>query len=140
MTVGEAVEIAGWRYGGDWSVYDLATPPPVHGNLASYFVVTSGNEVIGFCCIGVEAQVAGMTAAPATLDIGMGMNPQRVGRGNGARFGEIVLKYLDERHPGITLRAAVQAWNARFWESIIAVASADAIRVRPARCASDHRC
>jgi len=41
------------------------------------------------------------------------MNPQLVGRGNGTRFGQIALQYLDDCHPGMTLRAAVQAWNER---------------------------
>lgn len=113
MTVGEAVDVANWRYGGDWSVYDLATPQPILANLSSYCTVTSGNDLIGFCCTGIEARVAGMKADPVILDVGMGMNPQLVGRGNGAPFGKIVLQYLDRRHPGITLRAAVQAWNER---------------------------
>lgn len=115
MTVDEAVDVANWRYGGDWSVYDLSTPQPVLDNLSSYYTVASGDDLIGFCCIGIEARVAGMKAAPAILDVGMGMNPpQLVGRGNGgARFGEIVLQYLDGCHPGIILRAAVQAWNER---------------------------
>jgi ribosomal-protein-alanine N-acetyltransferase len=113
MTVGEAVDLANWRYGGDWSVYDLSTPQRVLDNLSSYYTVAIGNDLIGFCCIGVEARVAGMQADPAIVDVGMGMNPQLVGRGNGARFGEIVLQYLDGCHPGVTLRAAVQAWNER---------------------------
>ena len=113
MTVGEAVDMSNWRYDGDWSVYDLSTPQPVLDNLASYYTVASGINLIGFCCTGVEARIAGMKADPAILDVGMGMNPQLVGRGNGARFGEIVLQYLDRRHPGITLRAAVQDWNER---------------------------
>lgn len=113
MTVREAVDVANWRYGGDWSVYDLAAPKPILDNLSSYYTVVSGEDLIGFCCIGIEARVAGMKAHPAILDVGMGMNPQLVGRGNGARFGEIVLQYLDRRHPGMTLRAAVQAWNER---------------------------
>ena len=113
MTVGEAADVATWRYGGEWSVYDLATPQPILDNLSSYYTVVSGEDLIGFCCIGIEARIAGMKVDPAILDVGMGMNPQLVGRGNGARFGEIVLQYLDDCHPASTLRAAVQAWNER---------------------------
>lgn len=43
----------------------------------------------------------------------MGMHPRLVGRGNGARFGETILDYLDVRYPGATLRAVVQSWNER---------------------------
>ena len=113
MTAGEAVDVAGWRYAGDWSVYDLATPRPVLDNLASYHSVVSGQNLLGFCCTGEEARIAGMTDDPAILDVGIGMNPNLVGHGNGARFGEIILRYLDEHHPNVTLRAAVQTWNER---------------------------
>ncbi len=65
MTVDEAVDVANWRYGGDWSVYDLSTPQPVLDNLSSYYTVASGDDLIGFCCIGIEARVAGMKAAPS---------------------------------------------------------------------------
>lgn len=113
MTVGEAADVASWRYAGDWSVYDLPTPQPVLDNLSSYHAVVSSDGLIGFCCTGVEARIAGMTGNPAILDVGIGMNPKLVGRGNGARFVEIVLRYLDEHHPSVTLRAAVQTWNER---------------------------
>lgn len=113
MTIDEAVDVASWRYSGDWSVYDLSTPQPIIDNLASYRSVASGNEVVGFYCTGVEARVAGMVDVPAILDVGMGMHPELVGRGNGARFGEVVLRDLEARHSGVTLRAVVQSWNER---------------------------
>jgi ribosomal-protein-alanine N-acetyltransferase len=113
MVVDEAADVAAWRYGGDWSIYDLSTSQPLLDNLPSYYTVVNRAELIGFCCIGIEARIAGMDEDPATLDVGMGMNPQLVGRGNGAQFGEIVLQYLDVHHPGVTLRAVIQSWNER---------------------------
>ena len=73
----------------------------------------NSEELIGLCCIGIEARIAGMNEDSAILDVGMGMNPQLVGRGNGAQFGETVLQYLDLHHSGVTLRAVVQSWNER---------------------------
>ena len=105
--------MAAWRYGGVWSVYDLSTPEPLLDNLPSYYAVGNSDDLIGFCCIGIEARIAGMNEDPATLDVRMGMNPQLVGRGNGVRFGETVLQYLDAHHPGATMRAVVQSWNER---------------------------
>lgn len=113
MNVGEAADVAGWRYSGEWSVYNLLTPQPVLDNLSDYYAIVSGDDLIGFCCTGVEARIAGMTGDPAILDVGIGMNPELVGAGNGTRLGEVVLRYLDERHPSVTLRAAVQTWNER---------------------------
>lgn len=111
MAADEAADVAGWRYEGDWSVYDLSTP--ILDDLTSYYVVVDGERLIGFFCTGVEARVAGMSEEPATLDVGMGMNPKFVGRGHGARFGGAVLEYLAIRNPGVTLRAVVQSWNER---------------------------
>lgn len=113
MAVDEVADVASWRYRGDWSVYDLSTPQPLLDNLSSYYAVVAGNELVGFCCTGIEARIAGMGEDPAILDVGLGMNPKLVGRGNGAQFGDAVLKYLDARHPGVTLRAVVQSWNER---------------------------
>ena len=113
MTVDEAVDVASWRYGGDWSVYDLSTPQPLLDNLTSYHAAVAGGELIGFCCTGIEARIAGMSEDSAMLDVGMGMNPKLVGCGNGAQFGKTVLEFLDVRHPGVTLRAVVQDWNER---------------------------
>lgn len=113
MAADEAADVASWRYRGDWSVYDLSTPQPLIDNLSSYYAVVSGDELAGFCCTGIEARVTGIDEDPAILDVGIGMNPKLVGRGNGARFGDAVLEYLDVRHPGITLRAVVQSWNER---------------------------
>jgi hypothetical protein len=113
MAVDEAAEVASWRYGGDYSVYDLSTSQPILDNLSSYHAVVIGDKLIGFCCTGVEARTTGMNADPAILDVGIGMNPKLVGRGDGARFGETILQYFDAHHPGVTLRAVVQSWNER---------------------------
>lgn len=113
MAVEETAKVAAWRYGGDWSVYNLLTSRPLLENLASYYAVVNPEELIGFCCIGIEARIAGMNEDPAILDVGMGMNPQLVGRGNGAQFGETVIRYLDVHYPGVTLRAVIQSWNER---------------------------
>jgi [ribosomal protein S18]-alanine N-acetyltransferase len=113
MTIDEAVAVASWRYSGDWSVYDLSTPQPIIDHLVSYRSVASGDEVVGFYCTGVEARVADMAEDPAILDVGMGMHPELVGRGNGTHFGEVVLRDLQAHHPGVTLRVVVQSWNGR---------------------------
>jgi len=55
--------------------------------------------MIGFCCTGIEARISDMTELPNTVDIGLGMNPALVGRGDGARFGEIALEFLGAMRP-----------------------------------------
>jgi RimJ/RimL family protein N-acetyltransferase len=113
MTVHDAQRVAAWRYSGDWSVYDLRSAQPLIDDLASYRAVVAGETLIGFCCIGEAARIPGMTAEPATIDVGMGMDPAVAGGGYGAAFGEAVLSYLSQRYTGRALRAVVQAWNER---------------------------
>jgi [ribosomal protein S18]-alanine N-acetyltransferase len=113
MTVDEAERMASWRYSGDWSVYDLSSAQPLIDELASYYAVMSDETLIGFCCIGEAARVPGMTEQPATIDVGMGMDPTLVGRGHGAAIGRTVLSYLAETYPDKALRAVVQCWNER---------------------------
>jgi RimJ/RimL family protein N-acetyltransferase len=79
----------------------------------SYFAVTSGKRLVGFCCVGDAARVPGLTADPTVVDIGLGMEPGLVGHGHGVTFGQAVLAYLTEAYPDKQFRAAVQAWNER---------------------------
>jgi len=113
MAADDAAAVVAWRYEGDWSIYNLSTSQPLLDNLASYHVVVNGYKLIGFFCTGTEARVPGMNEEVAVVDVGMGMNPKLVGRGNGSRFGETVLGYVADQHPGATLRAVVQSWNDR---------------------------
>ena len=82
-------------------------------DLASSYPVVAGRTLIGFCCIGEAVRVPGMTKEPATLDVGMGMDPAQVGRGNRTVFGRAVLNYLSTAELGQALRAVVQRWNER---------------------------
>jgi ribosomal-protein-alanine N-acetyltransferase len=59
-----------------------------------------------------SARVAGLSEDPAILDVGIGMDPELIGVGHGAAFGQTVLSYLTERYPS-SLRALVQSWNER---------------------------
>lgn len=113
MTAEDAERVASWRYDGGWSVYDLPSAQPLIDDLANYFVVVAGQRLVGFCCIGSAARVPGLREDAALLDVGIGMDPELVGAGHGADFGQMVLRYLVERYPDRPLRAVVQSWNER---------------------------
>jgi [ribosomal protein S18]-alanine N-acetyltransferase len=113
MTVDEAEQVATWRYSGAWSIYNLESAQSLIDDLPSYYSIVFGENLIGFYCIGEEARVPGMTEEPATLDLGVGMDPVQVGRGHGAAFGQAVLSYLSQTHPDKVLRAVLQCWNER---------------------------
>jgi GNAT superfamily N-acetyltransferase len=113
MTADDAAVVAGWRYPGKWSVYDLADSQRVLDNLADYRAVASGDDLLGFVCTGVEARVPVMAEGAMVLDVGIGMDPELTGQGDGFRFAQVVIRYLTVQHPGVTLRAVIQAWNER---------------------------
>ena len=113
MTVTDARLIAEWRYSDAWSVYDLPSAQPVLDDLSGYFVIAEGERVVGFCCTGAAARVAGMAEEPGVIDIGVGMDPDLVGRGAGERFGQSVLSFLTRHQRGAELRAVIQSWNQR---------------------------
>jgi [ribosomal protein S18]-alanine N-acetyltransferase len=114
LTDADSQDIAGWRYSGPWQRYDQR---PEDGLLEAYdgyhaVVGDPGGELVGFLCIGEEARVPGISEEPDVVDVGVGMHPELVGQGYGARFGEAVLEHL--RTGGASrARAVVQSWNER---------------------------
>jgi [ribosomal protein S18]-alanine N-acetyltransferase len=117
LTRSDAEQIATWRYGGPWRVYDSR---PEDGLVASdsgfHSVVDPATGVlVGYVCTGKEARVPGLTAKPGMLDVGAGMRPDLVGTRIGSDFGAAVLAHIAvQAGPGgPRLRAAVLDWNER---------------------------
>lgn len=86
MTDADRAEIAGWRYGGELSIYDPGAGAaelraPDHVALASM-----QDELLGYGTLGAEAQVPGglYPEDPGVLDLGLGMRPELVGCGLGS--------------------------------------------------------
>lgn len=110
----DSQDIAGWRYSGPWQCYDLRPEDgPIEADDGYLAVVGDpGGELVGFLCTGEEARVPGIAEEPGVVDVGVGMRPELVGQGQGARFGEVVLEH--PRTLGATrARAVVQSWNER---------------------------
>lgn len=113
MTVRDAELVATWRYSGPCAVYDVTSAQSIIDDLPDYFAVTSGERLVGFCCVGHAARIPGLTEQVGVLDVGLGMDPELVGRGCGEEFGRTVLAFLTTTHPDHQLRAVVQDWNER---------------------------
>lgn len=117
MSVADAAAVAAWRYRDRWAVYDLPSADALLPELADYRVFADEGvieaDIVGFFCTGAAARVPGLAEDPAVVDVGVGMNPARVGQGGGAAFGRAVLAQVAREHPGRSLRAVVQAWNER---------------------------
>ncbi|GAA1656385.1 GNAT family N-acetyltransferase [Actinoplanes couchii] len=112
LTADDARLIAGWRYDGPWRIYD--SRDSFLGN-PDYLAVagSDGGPLVGFCCSGAEARVAGLPAEDELLDVGVGMDPSLVGQGHGLPFVTTVLNHYCGTSGAQRLRAVVQSWNER---------------------------
>ncbi|WP_156051425.1 GNAT family N-acetyltransferase [Allokutzneria albata] len=112
LTTEHAEDILTWRYSGPWSCYDSRPEDGLFTPEDGYLAVVDGQDLVGFLCVGEEARLPGLAEEPGVLDIGVGMRPELVGKGNGARFGAAVLGYID-RSAASAARCVVQSWNER---------------------------
>jgi ribosomal-protein-alanine N-acetyltransferase len=84
----------------------------------SYMATTDDNdEVFGFLCTGKNAQIpVGIKYGVYNdkfVDMGLGMNPDYVGKGYGYDFCTFVINYIKERNTGVPIRLSVATFNKR---------------------------
>ena len=82
-----------------------------------YSIFTAERELVGFFCTGVNAQVSsgnrfGVYKEKA-LDLGLGMNPNLVGQGNGYEFCSFILKQIENNKESLPVRLTVATFNQR---------------------------
>jgi [ribosomal protein S18]-alanine N-acetyltransferase len=114
-TESEARAIAGWRYPAPYDLYsgDPAAWQRYLRPAYRYHVVLDDGELIGQCCFGEDARVPGGAYSTEALDVGAGMRPDRVGRGQGGAFLAAVLAFAGERYGARRFAATVAAFNER---------------------------
>ena len=120
MTEEYAREIVGWRYPGQYELYNTA-PEDVEEDVqallkpdnAYYAVWNDEYGLFGYCCYGPEAQVPGGDYTTEALDIGLGMRPDLAGRGMGLEFLEAILAFARARQGDIRFRATIAVFNTR---------------------------
>ena len=70
-------------------------------------------ELLGFCCFGSDGRVTGGDYSAEAVDIGMGVDPKRTGRGFGRDIVGAVLNFADDTYgPGLR-RVTIAGFNAR---------------------------
>ena len=120
ITMEEASEVLRWRY------HDLTyVLQPADENFDDdlrallrpdyhYYAVHDATGVlVGFCCYGEDAQVAGGDYAAPALDIGMGLRPDLAGHGHGETFVRLILNFISEVSTAHVARLAVAEFNER---------------------------
>ena len=118
LTAEDLAEIERWRYDGPWSAYD--SDGRLDPDLGYWAVEGDDGRLAGFGCLGADARVPGLGEAAGVLDVGVGMRPDLVGRGSGARFAAEFLDFAAGRAAGDPaggsvdrFRVVVKDWNAR---------------------------
>ena len=115
----EARAIAAWSYDPPFDLYDLSAADAValltarDADGLGYYPVEVGGAVAGFVCFGPEGRVAGQEGEPGTVDVGAGLDPDRVSQGLATALMAEVVRFAIERFGADRLRAAVAAFNER---------------------------
>ncbi|MFD3447535.1 GNAT family N-acetyltransferase [Microbacteriaceae bacterium 4G12] len=115
----EAIAISTWHYEGQYKLYSMDGSEEVQKELMEqqYFCIFDEEELIGYFCIGEAAQVpVGKTLGmyeEDLLDIGVGMKPNKTGKGIGYPFLSFILSYIQKQYKVYSFRLTVASFNER---------------------------
>ncbi len=118
LTVEEAEGIARWRYEPPFDFYngredDIAAFLARDEDGYGYFPIEDGNTFLGYVCFGPEGRVAGQASEPGVCDVGMGLDPTRVGHGVGSSLVPATVEFAIRKYGRQQYRVAVAAFNTR---------------------------
>ena len=115
-----ATAILQWEYDAPYDFYnselnDEGLEELLEGSYCA--LVDSSNNLVGFFCTGKSAQVPignqfGVYKEDF-IDMGLGMHPKLVGKGNGFEFCSIIMNYLKGNYEEKPLRLTVAKFNRR---------------------------
>lgn len=120
MTGNNARYILEWKYEEPYDLYnneatDEALQEMLDGSY--YTLLNEQNDIAGFFCIGKNAQVPighrfGVYV-DNLVDMGLGMHPTLVGKGNGTEFCTYIIQFIEEQYVGTPIRLTVAKFNKR---------------------------
>jgi RimJ/RimL family protein N-acetyltransferase len=113
MTPQWSDEVATWRYDAPFEVYNGTDSSPAALLDGNHLAILDDGRFIGYVATGLEARVrGGPPDVDGVTDVGIGLAPDVVSRGLGARAATLALEAL--RVAGHrTLRASILASNER---------------------------
>ncbi len=119
MNENYAREVIKWRYTGVHEVYSFEDNEETFNelvNLDYYVVINSNNELEGFFCMGKAAIVPygkrfGVYDDRSYLDIGIGLNPENVGKRKGYPFFMYCINYIKKEFKINRFRLTVYDFN-----------------------------
>ena len=115
-----------WKYESPFDVYDVNMHPD---EAVEYFlgsdvhchVLVETDELVGFVTFGSDGHVPGGDYTSDALDIGLGIHPTLIGRGNGKRYLSSALTFARATFDVQGLRVTIAANNVRAqraWTSV----------------------
>lgn len=116
MTGAAAYAICRWRHPPPYDLYDFRCGDEeilLAPELAYHRIEDAAGRLCGFACFGEDARVIGGRYSENALDIGLGMRPDRTGRGEGYAFVAAILEHGRRLYGPMTLRLSVAAFNER---------------------------
>ena len=115
-----ATDILQWEYDAPYDLYNNELSDEALKELldGSYYSIVDGcNNLIGFFCIGENAKVPIGNRLGVYqdnfVDIGLGMHPSLVGKGNGFEFCSFIIKTIEEKYEKKPIRLTVAKFNIR---------------------------
>ncbi|MGN7478285.1 GNAT family N-acetyltransferase [Solibacillus silvestris] len=115
-----AVNILTWKYDKPYDFYNNELTEEAMQEILDgsyYALIDEDKELIGFFCVGENAKVpVGKRFGVYNedlIDIGIGMNPNLTGKGNGSGFCAYIIKTVEEKHNSKTIRLTVAKFNHR---------------------------
>lgn len=116
----KAKEILSWEYVKPYDFYNNEITEENIKELLDgtyYALMSDQHQLIGFFCMGKNAQVPignkYSVYSDDFIDMGLGMAPQLVGKGNGFTFCSFILSYIEENYKAIPIRLTVAKFNQR---------------------------
>jgi len=80
---------------------------------AYHAITDTSEELVGYCCFGLDARVPGGDYTADALDIGLGMRPDLTGQGRGLHFFNAILDFARNTFAPQAFRLTVAAFNRR---------------------------
>lgn len=118
MTHNDASAIITWQYPHPYEIYTMNNDDSALESLLLpdnqyYAIHNADDDCIGFCCFGKEGQVPNGDYQQPALDVGIGLHPDWIGKGYGAKIFADILIFAHQHFQPPLFRATVAKFNQR---------------------------
>jgi ribosomal-protein-alanine N-acetyltransferase len=114
ITREHAEQVAAWRHPPPYDTYDVTGSPDslLHPELR-YHAVMEGEELIGYCCYGIDATVPNGRYEEGVLEVGWGMRPDLMGQGRGREFAAAIVGHAERAYRPQAMGVTIATFNER---------------------------